>query len=483
MDERMEAQIEQNCLAEPGALYEESNQHRKNVKKKYTFMSVGIVAVLMLAIIGLVLTQCNKEGVFSPAGGQGTNVSADTLPVTSEVGDTSPETTPSVTAPVQSVWSAWADNLPAFVTPTDYEIETKKLFSTRSLKTTSSTQSNTMDGWELFDTVEANGGFGPWSDWSTTRATATDMREIETQTRYRYRTKATTTGTSSAKNGWTLYNTTYGWSNYGNWSSWSTSKPTASNACQVESKTQYSYRDKWITQEYSSWSEWSGWSDYRQETSDLKKEESRTAWGYYYYLCPNCGAHMHVYTQCYTWAGGCGNKNIHNWNEVWSTTSWDSANLKEWKGTGKYYTYIDGELVFKWNENGHPREQYRYATRTLNSITNYGSWSSYSDTMYSESSTREVKTRMVYRYRTRTEVPTYHFYRWGSWSGWSTNKVSATDNRQVESNTYYRYREQTKTTTYYFRRWTDWSVYSEDEVMPSETMEVRTKMQYRYKSK
>lgn len=483
---------EQNSLAGIPISYKESepqaDQQKSNLKKKYRMWTAGLLAAMFLAIIGLVLTQCNKEGVFSPAGGQGTNVSADTLPATSEVGDTSPETTPSVTAPVQSVWSGWVDNLPAFVTPTDYEIETKELFSVRSLETTSSTQSNTMDGWELFDTVEANGGFGPWSDWSTTRATATDMREIETQTRYRYRTKETTTGTSSAKNGWTLYNTTYAWSNYGNWSSWSTSKPTASNVCQVENKVQYSYRDKWITQEYSSWSSWSDWSDYSQSTNDLKKEETRTVYPYYCYVCSNCGAHMPYwsngasYGYCYSDLGGCGRSDTitqGSWDVEYFTTSWDNA---KWAVYNKYYIVVNGQKWYKYTDYS-AKTQYRYATRTLNNITNYGSWSAYSDTVYTETSTREVRTRVVYRYRTRTEVPTYHFYRWGSWSAWSTNKVSATDNRQVESNVYYRYRERTKITTYYFRRWTRWSPYIEEEMTSSDTMEVRTKTQYRYRSK
>lgn len=390
--------------------------------------------------------------------------------------------------PAQPNWSDLTEKLPSYVTNEHYEIQTVTLYSTRTLETTSSTETNKMDGWELYDTVEADGGYGPWSSWTATKATASDTRQIETQTRYRYRTKETTTSTSSVKSGWTLYNTTYGWSNYGNWSSWSTSKPTASNACQVESKTQYSYRDKWITQEYSSWGSWSDWSDYSQSTNDLKKEETRTVYPYYCYVCSNCGAHMPYwsngasYGYCYSDLGGCGRSDsiTHgSWDVEYFTTSWDDA---KWAVYNKHYIVVDGQKWYKYTDYS-AKTQYRYATRTLNSITNYGSWSSYSDTMYSESSTREVKTRTVYRYRTRTEVPTYHFYRWGNWSNWSETRTTATNNRQVENTTYYRYCDQIKTTTYFFRRWTDWTAYSDNVATPSENVEVRTITRYRYKSK
>lgn len=184
------------------------------------------------------------------------------------------------------------------------------------------------------------------------------------------------------------------------YSEWSTTKPTGVDASLIETKTQYSYRTISYTTEYSSWSAWSDWSTTRQSTSDLKKEESRTVWGYYYFKCPGCGAYMHGWGMtCLSWAGGCGQTYIPEGSfvEVYSTTSWDSAGLKDWHGTGKYYTYIDGELVFKWTEGG-TSTQYRYATRTSKQVANYSVWSSWSDTVYTESSTREVKTQTLYRY-------------------------------------------------------------------------------------
>lgn len=116
-------------------------------------------------------------------------------------------------------------------------------------------------------------------------------------------------------------------------------------------------------------SDWSSWSWDRQSVGANQEEEVRTVWGYYYYPCAECGAHMHGYGDtCWTWAGGCGAAKIpHDWHEVWSTVSWEDANLRDWHGTGKFYTYIDGELVFKWTEHGSARQQYRY--RTVGSST------------------------------------------------------------------------------------------------------------------
>lgn len=397
-----------------------------------------------------------------------------------------PETTvPQETLPVQVAFSDWMDELPDYVTAEHYVIEEQMLYSTQKLEKTSSTEVNSMEGWTLVDTISNLGEYGPWSEWTANKVSSSDTRNVEKQTRYRYKTKETTTGSSSSKSGWELYDTTYSWGDYGAWSGWSTSSAAASDTRQVEKKTQYSYRDKWTTQEYSDWSGWSSWSWNQESTSDLKKEESRTVWGYYYFQCASCGAHMPYSTPCETWGGGCGATNNNYWNEIWSPISWDDAGLSSWHGTRKQATYsINGSLTFKWdNGDGDPKTQYRYATRSLQDVVNYGSWSDYSDTVYTASSTREVRTRTVYRYRDRQQVPTYHFYRWGEWSAWSTKSVSETSERQVETKSYYRYQDKVTEITYCFERWTDWSEYSAEPAAESAEQKVQTKKQYRYRSK
>lgn len=152
-----------------------------------------------------------------------------------------------------------------------------------------------MDGWELYDTVESNGGYEPWSEWSEAKMDTTATREVETQIRYRYRLREITTGTSSSKDGWTKYDTTYSWGDYGSWSSWSTSAVSNSDSRKVETKTQYRYRSISYSTEYTGWSSWSSWQDGYVSETDLRDVETRTVWGYYYYPCPSCGAHMYGY--------------------------------------------------------------------------------------------------------------------------------------------------------------------------------------------
>lgn len=539
-------------------------------KKNVLRIAIGILVGIILIVLLLLFRSCDQVAGDNVLG---TSTSPSELQTQA--------TTNTIEHGEQLEWSEWLDQLPDNISAQDYDIEQRTLYSSRNLETTSSTETNSMDGWELFETVEANGEFGPWSDWSTSKVDASATREVENQTRYRYRNKETTTSASSSMDGWelhdttyswgdygswsnwsatsvsnsdsrqvetktvyrhrsketitgssenmsgwTLYDTTYSWGSYGAWSDWSTNAISGSDSRKVETKTQYSYRDVSYSTEYTDWSSWSSWQDASVSANDLTKVETRTVWGYYYFKCPNCGAHMYGWGYpCYTWAGGCGYSYIPEsaWIQVYKPVSWDEAGLTNFHGTGKYCATIDGERLFKWNSGGTGTE-YRYATRSTQQVTNYGNWSGWGDTEYSNSSSREVQTRTIYRYcdrsqiptyhfyrwggwsdwsdngvtatndrqvetgtfyryRDRTQIATYHFYRWGSWSDWSDSEITATDDRQIENTTYYRYRDQAQTTTYYFSRWTEWSSYSETAVTPEESVEVQTKIQYRYKAK
>lgn len=452
----------------------------KDEKEKKSFLEYVLIAlgVIALLVLFLLLRSCGENGQAGDP----------------SEGTTGAQTTEgSTVAPEQLVWSEWVDALPEGVTAEKYEIEEKTLYSSRAQETTSSTEKNTMDGWELFDTVEANGEFGPWSDWSEIKIDDTDTREVDPQTRYRYKTRETTTGTSSSKTGWTRYDITYSWGGYGPWSGWSTTPVFESESRKVDIKTEYRYRNISYSTEYTTWSSWGDWSFERQSTSDLMKEDSRTVWSYYRYVCPRCGAYMHG-NNCYKWAGGrCSNTPAIDYSycqQIWSEISPDAVGYSDFHGTGDFAVTLNGETWYvdngtNWSEryNFNSDTQYRYATRTTYPVPIPGNWSNWGDTYYSNSSSREVRTRTVYRYCDRTQVPTYHFYRWGNWSDWSTNEVSETNDRKVDTATHYRYRDRVKTTTYYFKRWTDWSAYSDTPVLSSETTEVQTKTQYRYKEK
>ena len=208
------------------------------------------------------------------------------------------------------------------------------------------------------------------SAWSTTKPTEKAGRLIESKTQYRYRDKETTTSSSSTLSGWTYDKSTWTWSNYGSWSNWSENKVSSNSSTNVE---------------------------------------TRTAYHYYYYVCSYCGAHMHGYGNCYTWAGGCGRNTIYSnsYHAVRYPAAYTQA--VDFHGTGVHYKYTDEGLAFAY---------------------------------ISPSSGYYVGPVTQYRYQTRSQIYTYYFYRWGSWSSWGDQSYSSSSSRQVETRTVYRYRDE-----------------------------------------
>ena len=208
---------------------------------------------------------------------------------------------------------------------------------------------------------------GPWSDWSTSAPPAGDY-DVEQKTQYRYRDKETTSSSTYPLSGWTL----------------------------VDSSSYY-----------TDWGGWSDWSTNAVSESDTRQVETRTTYMYCYFYCYNCGNHWHGYGfTCFrAWGGGCGNATIQesSYTEVWGTIPQSQMNWQDWNGTGHVYAYYNGERVF----------------RNINTPN---------------------ASRTEYRYRDRSLVTTYYYERWGSWTGWVDYAVSGSSSRQVETRTVYRYR-------------------------------------------
>lgn len=384
----------------------------------------------------------------------------------------------------QTTWSDWSEDLPSAVSKAEYSVEEQTLYRSRDKQTKTSTSSSKMDGWTLEETVD-KGEYGAWSDWSRTKVNSSDTREVDKETRYRSRSLDTTTSSNSSLDGWELADTTYSWGDYGAWSDWSTTAVSSSDSRKVETQTQYRYRSKSTSQQYTAWSDWSGWSTNSVSSSSTKEVQTRTVYGYYYFSCKYCGAHMHYWGNnvCYTWMGGCGRSNAvysDSFSVVWSTTPWSQATDPE--KTGHAHIGSKPNYLFVWSDGG-TATQYRYRTRSLQNVTNYGSWSGWSTSAVSSSSTRDVQTRTVYRYCDRHQVATYHFHRWGDWSNWTTQKLTASATTQVDSATFYRYRDKASKKTYIFSRWSDWSEWSETPAYKSDTKQVETKTVYRYRAK
>lgn len=240
---------------------------------------------------------------------------------------------------------------------------------------------STLDGWTIDthgkESITVTGDvtekdiymtvWSSWSDWSTTAVSESSSKKVETKKQYRYSDKKTTTSTNSSLSGWTQDGSSTSYGSWGSWSSW-TSDPISEN--------------------------------------DTREVKTATVYGYYYFLCPKCGAHMHGWPVCYTWAGGCGSSSLSesSWHQIWSTTSWNNAGLYDFHGTGKYATdNLSGGRWFRYDGYG-ATKGYSYRTRSKTitySFYKWSDWSSWSDTSYSESSTRKVESRVVYRYKTK----------------------------------------------------------------------------------
>lgn len=87
----------------------------------------------------------------------------------------------------------------------------------------------------------------PWSDWVEELPAGVDKSqyEIETKTQYSFRDKSTTTSAKDKMDGWTLYDTVTTKGEYGEWSEWSTSRPEEKADRQIDTpKEEYKYKHK-----------------------------------------------------------------------------------------------------------------------------------------------------------------------------------------------------------------------------------------------
>ena len=166
------------------------------------------------------------------------------------------------------------------------------------------------------------------------------------------------------------------------------------NAEIVQTKTQYSFRNKDVVS-YSEWSNWSAWSHDEQSIIDnnLKQEETALKWRWWAAKCSSCG-HNNPYhaSNCKT----CGtylasNQEGTTWVSVFAFSD-DTSGTQSIHGrsSGRYF---DGEPY--WNENKQV-VAYRYRTREL--LLDWGAWSVWTDTPVEATVTREVNIRTMAQY-------------------------------------------------------------------------------------
>lgn len=213
---------------------------------------------------------------------------------------------------------------------------------------------------------------GTWSDWTTSVPSdvSSSQYDIEEKTQYRYRDRETTSSNSSSISGWTCYDSSSYWTDYGSWSDWSTSSVSASDSRQVDTRR----IDATYTTQYN-------YSRYQE------KDPSTGTRGW---TGPSKG----------TWSGHyCGYYLERGWGGKLDVYDYDGSIVIYKDSNGCWYNETSRQV-----EQSSAYTQYRYRDRSQ--VTTYyferwGSWSSWSDYSVSGDSDRQVETRTVYRYRTK----------------------------------------------------------------------------------
>lgn len=213
------------------------------------------------------------------------------------------------------------------------------------------------------------------------------------------------------------------------WSEWSAEPAVGSDTRQVESKTQYSYRDRsytsadtktlsegWI--QYNSTESVGSWVDNGKTavtafTNDAQKREVTSA--------DVPATYKTQYHYCRYWGkGSC----------PWTFSNSSHPNFEE--------IWLDKEMPYKASVSS--GSIYKYYDNTNYGKANNKYWLRGKD--MSKSWTRAVQTGGGYTtYQYRDTFYTYYFYRWSDWSAYADAQISATSDREVRSRTVYRYRD------------------------------------------
>lgn len=422
---------------------------------------------------------------------------------------------------VVASWSDWVAELPAGVDKSQYEIDTKIQYSFRDKSTTTSS-SDTMSGWTLYDTVTTKGEYGDWSSWATMKPQEMADREINDKTQYRYSVYEADWFYDSPKSGWTnVKKETYYKDDYGDWSDWSDTAQSATATRRVETRTVYrSQTRSWTTANTKTLSGWTydhrteeagEWSAYtetevtRSETESqrvevdtkdntgTRQEFDYTRYWYYYYLY----CHKDDSQWRYTSSGTYANNNKKSGTQVdYQVTHSDGSPLQGYKyqpSVGQWsYTKQDGSgalWFFDRSEDIYKTVTYPYKTyssRVVKYTYHFYKWSNWSDWGTNSdpaNADRRVEPKTQYRYQDK--IPHYKYYceHWTDPTVWNDTPETASSTKKVETRTIYQYRDKTDVVTYYFYQWGNWSDWRDEKIDSSDSREVQTRTLYRYKLK
>lgn len=286
-------------------------------------------------------------------------------------------------------WSEWDTELPEGVLLNSDTVQVDIMYRARQKEFATSNR-ETMDGWELYDTFIPDAPYGEWSDWTETVLTGDEYLEVEEQKQYRYREKETTTSdTTASMDGWISNGSKANYS-YGSWSSWSI---------------------------YGYWYEGSGRTYMNSLDSSTSEIQQREAYHY----------------NCYRYKDG-------------ELTSTDTYTMGAFEGTpslskGDVYSIEGDETYIVTSISCYT--QYRYRTKTYTSTTYYfyrwTDWSEWSIEPVEETDTIEVEEKSIYRIRDIYGEVGYRFWKWSDWSDCVLEKQIDGEDTEVECCMVYRY--------------------------------------------
>lgn len=147
-------------------------------------------------------------------------------------------------------WSEWMEELPDFVSTSEYIIDTKKMYRSAEAIVHNEEQA---DAGVLCYTVQ--GEFGEWSDWQEDEIVATDGIQVETKTTYQYRKLRSRTNYKQDNRvlGGRVTTTSYYWSEWMD----SSTPVTANSSTEVRSSVLYRSRERSKTYYYCQENAWS----------------------------------------------------------------------------------------------------------------------------------------------------------------------------------------------------------------------------------
>lgn len=193
---------------------------------------------------------------------------------------------------------------------------------------------------------------------------------------------------------------------WSSWSGWSEANPGSNTSTrEVEKKTQYRYKTASTSQQWGAYGAWSDWSETAVSETDSRdvetKQDTKTTTTYKYkysrwLYTRTDGVTGSSYAEYYG--------TYYKSNGRWQTKTTTSP-LKKAGTSGGHQRY-NSTTDSWWNEEKIPVNTsttvtlYRYRTRSLENVTNWSNWSSWQDASVASSSTCQVETRTVYRYRT-----------------------------------------------------------------------------------